>query len=96
MKFLSRKIILTSLDQIPRSMRACPGHLVLNIQELNSLKAGEGKTFKAIAAICEAEDAAEARTVYRYDKWKPKKLGLSGRLAALGVVTKSWHREQSI
>ena len=97
MTFLGRHLILTTLDEIPRSMRACPGHLAISHNELTALQAKDGETFKQLAAIVESEDAAEARQVFTYKHWKLRKsnrIAPSTRLAMLGAVTKSWHREK--
>lgn len=62
----NRQIIHTTLDPVPRMFRACPGHLVLNKRELDALRDNDGDVFKEIAEIVKAEDAAEARRIYKY------------------------------
>jgi hypothetical protein len=62
----NRQIIPTTLDPVPRMFRACPGHLVLNTRELAALSNNDGDVFKEIVEIVKAEDAAEARKIYKY------------------------------
>jgi hypothetical protein len=61
--FLSRRVVLTTLDPVPRNFRACPGMIVLSLAEAAALRSGDGATFKALAAIVSAEDAWETRRV---------------------------------
>ena len=93
MKLFERRIIMTTLDPIPRTFRACLGHLALNDRELRSIRRNDPEdyeTIKEIAEIVEAEDAAEARNVF---KFKPRnvtaktpKISPSNRMAMLAVL----------
>lgn len=62
----NRRVMLTTLDPVPRAFRACPGVIVLNCQELEAFRRGDRNVVEQIIDICQAEDAAEARGVYRY------------------------------
>jgi hypothetical protein len=63
--FLGRKVIPTTLDPVPRSFRASPGHLVLNHREIQGLRNGDGKIFKEITEIIIAETRGEALNIWR-------------------------------
>ena len=90
--FLGRRIILTTLDPFPpaRNFRVAPGVIAMNHREAKALRAGDGETFKKLAAIAMAEDAAEARRIGIGQKWKPskRKIRPSGRLFLLNAIYK--------
>ncbi|MDO8533260.1 MAG: hypothetical protein Q7S17_00765 [Xanthobacteraceae bacterium] len=57
-EMFGRKVVRTTLDPIPRAFRTAPGAIAINERELAALAAGDGDTFKEIAAIVTAEDLA--------------------------------------
>lgn len=85
----NRRVMLTSLDPIPRAFRACPGVLVVNQRELEGYRRGERDVVGELVEICQAEDAAEARGIY-------KPLQNRGRLwrGKFGLLNKQQGREQ--
>lgn len=95
MKFFNRQVVLTTLDEIPRAFRALPGCIAMTTREFDALRKGDGTTFKSLASIAEAEDAADARRIFVTPK-RPQKIKTaltpSSRLISLAAVTKSWHR----
>lgn len=56
MTFAGRTVIPASLDPLPRLFRAVPGHIALNHREIDELRAGNGRTFKAVMQIIATED----------------------------------------
>jgi hypothetical protein len=60
MIFCGRKIIPTTLDPVPRLLRAVPGYIVLNEREIGGLISNDGDVFKEIIEICMAETRADA------------------------------------
>lgn len=85
MKFLGRRILMTTLDPVPRSMRAVPGIIVMNHLEKAKLEENDGETFKLLAEIVQAEDAADVHRTYIYRKGKKRKkrINPSSRLMML-------------
>jgi hypothetical protein len=65
MKFLGRHVIPTTLDPLPRPLRALPGVIAISHLELEALARDDGGTFKMLADIVRAEDAADARFAFR-------------------------------
>lgn len=63
MIFLGRRVLLTTLDPLPRPFRAAPGVFAMNHREAEALRRGDGKVFKELTEIVQAEDAAEARNI---------------------------------
>lgn len=62
----TRRVMLTTLDPIPRPFRACPGWIVMNRDELDAFNKGDRDMVALMIDICNAEDAAEARGIYKY------------------------------
>ena len=87
MTIFGRRIIITTLDPIPRLFRAAPGVLAMNQCEIAAFKRGEATTFKLIVDICQAEDAADARLAMQTHRPRRKRLGPSTRLFMLGAVS---------
>lgn len=87
MQFGGRRIILTTLAPLPRSMRAVPGILAINNLEAEALKNGDGDVFKELIEICKAEDMADANRTWivkpRKVTAKTAKLAPSHRLAMI-------------
>lgn len=90
MIFGGRRVVSTTLSDVPRAFRAVPGIIVISIAEQDALKNGDGKVFKELMAICHAEDRADA---FRTFKFKPRKvmantpkLAPSHRMALLNAV----------
>jgi len=71
MQFAGRRIISTTLSDVPRALRAVPGCVAVSTAEQKALKNGCGETFKSLMAICHAEDRADA---FRTFKFKPRKI----------------------
>lgn len=65
MSIFGRRIITTTLDPVPRGLRAAPGMLAMNAREQAALSAGDKAVLREIVDVCQAEDAAEARLVLR-------------------------------
>lgn len=88
MIFLGRKVIVTTLDDIPRLFRCVPGYLALNAAEIAALERNDGDTFKHIAEIVKAEDMADALLQMRPKPRRRKKANLSPstRMAMLHAV----------
>lgn len=86
--FLGRRVILTTLDPLPRPFRAAPGVFAMNHREAAALRAGDGAVFKELAEIAYAEDDAEMRRVFVVRKWKrpKKKIKPSSRLFLLNAI----------
>lgn len=86
MRLFGRKIILTTLDEIPRRFRASPGYLALNQSEINALKSNDGNTFKRILDIVQSEDMRDALLKYEKPKVRKTTLQPSSRMARLNVL----------
>jgi hypothetical protein len=87
MMFAGRRILMTTLDPIPRNMRAAPGCIALRQDELDALNRLDGEKFKEIIDIVKAEDWADALLQMRPKPMKrPKHTSPSTRLAMLGAV----------
>jgi hypothetical protein len=65
MYFLGRKVIPTTLDPVPRNMRAVPGCLVLNGREIQALEDSDGAVFKKLSEIAIAETRGDALRTWR-------------------------------
>ena len=63
MMFLGRRIIPTTLDPVPRPLRAVPGVLAINHLEQAALERGDSEVSNMLTDIVQAEDAADARLV---------------------------------
>lgn len=50
MTFLGHKVILTTLDPIPKALQAGKGVVVMTPAELRALRENDGETFKRIVA----------------------------------------------
>ena len=89
MQMFGRRIILTTLDEIPRAFRAAPGVLALTHEELRLLQGNDAPTFKRVIDIVQAEDADEARRVFvRRPPRKRRNLSPSNRLALANAIYK--------
>ena len=87
MQMFGRRVIPTTLDEIPRAFRAAPGVLALNQAELAALQRNDGPTFKRILEIVQAEDMADATLQMRRSVKRPKgKIGPSTRLSMLNAI----------
>ena len=87
MMFAGRRVIVTTLDPVPRNMRAVPGYLALNQSEVDALNRNDGDKFKEIIDICKAEDWSDAVLQVRRKPLKRlRKTSPSARLALLSVV----------
>lgn len=83
---LGRRVIETTLDDIPRSFRAVPGYIAMNRTEIDAFRRGDAETFKRIVGIISAEDMADA--LLQTQK-RPKRLARTSpgtRMAMLRVV----------
>lgn len=60
-EFAGRRIIETTLDPIPRLLRARPGCIAMNSGEIARLRDGCGATFKRMMAIVRVEDFHDLR-----------------------------------
>ncbi len=65
-----RKVIHTALDPIPRTFRACPGHIAMNPRELAAVQAGDREVVEELVDILQAEDAAEARGILHHPLYR--------------------------
>lgn len=86
MMFLGRRIIMTTLDPVPRPLRAVPGLLVINHLEREALKRVDGEIFKMLADIVQAEDAADARLPQQPAPKRRTKLAPSTRMSMLDAA----------
>ena len=87
MMFAGRRIILTTLDPIPRSFRAVPGCIALHKDEVDALNRLDGEKFKEIIDIIKAEDWADAvLTVRPKLKKRTVKLAPSVRMSMLNAA----------
>lgn len=93
MIMFERRVIPTILDPIPRSFRACLGHLALNQREIDAIRRNsedDADTIKEIMEIVQAEDMADANRTFifkpRKVNSKTPKLGPSVRMSMLNVV----------
>lgn len=66
--FMGRRVIMTTLDPVPRGMRAVPGFIVLNHREFAALGNDDDRVVEEIAEICIAETMADAKGVYNVDR----------------------------
>jgi hypothetical protein len=93
MKMFERIVIPTILDPIPRSFRACLGHIVLNQREIDACRRNsedDRDTIEEIMDIVQAEDMADANRTFifkpRKVNSKTPKIGPSVRLSMLNVI----------
>jgi hypothetical protein len=86
MTVFGRRVLLTTLDPVPRGLRAAPGLLAMNKAELEAFRAGERETFRTIAAICSAEDHAEAMLTLRQPQPRRHRLNAPTRMFMLRAV----------
>jgi hypothetical protein len=87
--FLGRRVIMTTLDEVPRAFRACPGYIALNPREVEAIErnAPEDKaTVEELLAIVFAETAADASLRMPKVRKRTRRLGPSTRLAMLGTL----------
>lgn len=95
MMFCERRIIPTSLEPIPRSLRASLGYIAMSPKEIAALKRNQPADYDILAEvvkICQVEDSADA-FAFRTFKFKPRKvtantakLAPSHRMAMLNAV----------
>lgn len=87
MPFMGRRLLMTTLDPLPRSFRTAPGLLAINHREAEALRRGDGAVFKELVDICHAEFAAEVVQAYRPRRWKPlKNASPSARLHSANAI----------
>lgn len=85
MIILGRRVIETSLEDIPRAFRAVPGYLAMNRAEIDAFRSAEGETFKRIVDIVKAEDMSDAVLQFQKKPKKPTRTSPSTRMAMLRV-----------
>lgn len=95
MRVFERRVILTTLDPIPRSFRAAPGVLAMNQREVDAVRRNDPEDREVIgeiAEIAQAEDAAEAFQVFKVKprrvSAKTPKIAPSTRLSMLNSIYK--------
>ena len=81
--FAGRRVLVTTLDDVPRAFRAAPGVIALNPDEIAALERNDGQTFKRIIAIVQAEDARDARWQMTTPPRRKQRLRPSIRLSML-------------
>ena len=86
MNILGRRVILTTLNPIPRNFRAAPGVIAVNSAEIKALENNDGAKFKELADIIHAEDMADAVLQMRKLPKRRNKLGPSTRLSMLNAI----------
>ena len=86
MNILGRRVLITTLDPIPRNFRAAPGVIAMNNSEIKALQNNDGEKFKELAEIIQAEDAADAMLQMRKLPKRQNKLGPSIRLSMLNAI----------
>ena len=88
MTIFGRRIIVTTLDPIPRLFRAASGVLVMNAREIEAFEQKDHDVFAMVVDICKAEDMAEAilQLCPRTDR-RRRPLSPSTRLFMLGAVS---------
>jgi hypothetical protein len=86
MTIFGRRIIVTTLDPIPRLFRAAPGVLAMNKSEIEAYQRGDREVFRLIVDICQAEDAADARLAMQTQRPRRRTLSPSTRLFMLGAI----------
>jgi len=87
--FLGRRVIMTTLDEVPRAFRACPGYIALNPREVEAIERNtedDTAVVKELVEIALAETAADARLAMVAPKKRRRRLGPSTRLAMLGTL----------
>jgi hypothetical protein len=88
MILFGRRIIVTTLDPIPRLFRAASGVLVMNARELEAFEQQDHDVFAMVVDICKAEDMAEAILQLRpHTDRRRRPLSPSTRLFMLGAVS---------
>ena len=95
MMFAGRRIVLTTLEPVPRAFRAAPGVIVLNTAELTALERnqpGDHDILQEVVEICQAEDMADAMRTFKFKlrkvTAKTPKLAPSHRMALLNAACK--------
>lgn len=83
-----RRVLPTTLDPVPRGLRAAPGCIAMNAEEIAALQANDGEVFKYFVALVHAEDHADALLAMRRPKKRKRKLGPSVRLSMVNAIYK--------
>lgn len=88
MTLFGRRIIVTTLDPIPRLFRAASGVLAMNVREIEAFEQQDHDVFAMVVDICKAEDMAEAILQLRPRRARRRRpLSPSTRLFMLGAVS---------
>lgn len=88
MTLFGRRVIVTTLDPIPRLFRAASGVLAMNAREIEAFQQHDHDVFAMVVDICKAEDMAETILQLRLRpvRWR-RPLSPSTRLFMLGSVS---------
>jgi hypothetical protein len=88
MIFCGRHVVPTTLDPIPRLLRALPCVLAMNAREVMAIAEGDRETTEQLSDFALAENAADARLRMRILLRLPQASALrpSDRLALLAAV----------
>jgi hypothetical protein len=87
MTLFGRRVIVTTLDPVPRGLRASPGVLAMNRDEIDAIERSDEETFGRIISIVQAEDMVDALLAMRTPRPRRRALGPSTRLFMLGTLT---------
>jgi hypothetical protein len=60
--FLGRRVIMTTLDEIPRAFRACPGYIALNPREVEAINRNTVSRYKVRPDILGRSDPGDRST----------------------------------
>ena len=82
----NRRVLLTTLDPVPRAFRTAPGVLAVNRGELEAFNDGDRAVVGMIVDVCQAADAAEARNIGVYRRLRVKRTRPSDRLFAVNAI----------
>lgn len=86
MIILGRRIIETTLEDIPRASRACPGYLAMTKDEIAAYQRNDGPTFKRIVDLVRAEDMVHALLQLQKKPKRPTRTSPATRMAMLRVL----------
>ena len=82
----NRRVLLTTLDPVPRSFRTAPGVLAMNRTELEAFNDGDRVAVGMVVDLCQAADAAEARNIGVFRRVAVRRTRPSDRLFEVNAI----------